>query len=88
MKIERKLLSQCGLDDLKRIYPKNVRCNDENGNTDCNLSRIGTCPYFSKNHDDDTNCAYVDILQAKTMRDIKKIITIYGDIVVRLVPKK
>lgn len=65
MKIERKLLSKCSLEDLKRIQPKNVRCNDENGNTDCEIFRTHTCPYFPKSSDE-IECAYVDLLQART----------------------
>lgn len=84
MKIERKLLSQCTLEDLKRIYPKNVRCEDEDGNTDCQLFLTNCCPYLSTINEEDDDCAYCWLVQAQTPEDIKATLDKFGDILVRL----
>lgn len=84
MRIERKKLSECTVEDLKRIYPKNRRCWSEDGNTDCEFFDY-RCPYHCDNGGErDGDCAYCELVCCKTQEDIDKVIKDFGDITVRL----
>ena len=87
MKIERKLLSQCTWEDLKRIHPKNRRCEDEDGNSDCDTLVTDRCPYL-REIDGEDDCAYFWIAQAETMDDVRIAIERFGDVLVRLTAKE
>lgn len=87
MRIERKLLSQCTLEDFMRLHPKNSGCYDECGNTSCTMPGC-KCVYFGTKDSEAAKrrhyCAFFDIIEIRTLEDVKRLINYYGDISVRL----